>query len=394
MKGCSGFVWQGRGRRRRRGFAPRSEHELGEASLVDGNPWGWGESGACREGGPDCGGRSKGGLTLGFASALCAPPVQSARRRTGCRRLSLRGQGESAAERCERSEMGMERTGEEGRARKSNPSPEGVGAGTLKGPAARTHRQLPCDALGKVCVGLYSLKALRPAIRAFLRYAEGGTMFSPSWRSIARKYHGVEFGEYSYGPDLKPGSLPPGTVVGRFCSIAEGFVILRRNHPVDWVSEHPLFYRADLGFRSEDALAAPEDNPLLIGNDVWIGARVTILPGCRVVGDGAIIGAGAVVTRDVPAFTVVDGVPARRVRRRFPPDVEEVVAAAVVDGSDRKDYRASGSLHRAFGGRSLDSVSRGVLCRPESERGLMELARGSASELGAVGGSAWCSFHP
>jgi acetyltransferase-like isoleucine patch superfamily enzyme len=153
-------------------------------------------------------------------------------------------------------------------------------------------------------------------------------MFSATWRRIAQDYHRVEFGEFSYGPDLKPGSLPPGTRVGRFCSIAEGLVVLRRNHPVDFASQHPLFYRRDLGLTAEDVLPDPEKNPLVIGHDVWIGARVIILPGCRSIGNGAIIGAGAVVTRDVPPFTVVAGVPARLVRKRFAPEVEAVVAAS------------------------------------------------------------------
>lgn len=190
----------------------------------------------------------------------------------------------------------------------------------------------PCGAVaiavGKVCIALYRFRIFRPAVRALLRFTEGGTMLSASWRIIAREYHDVVFGEYSYGPDLKPGSLPRGTVVGKFCSIAEDLVVLRRNHPVNWVSQHPFFYRACLKWVPTDVLKPPESNPLRIGHDVWIGTRVTILPGCRVIGDGAIIGAGAVVTRDVPAFTVVTGVPARPVRKRFPPEVEEVVAAS------------------------------------------------------------------
>ncbi len=184
------------------------------------------------------------------------------------------------------------------------------------------------SALGSACVALYRLRVLRPLVRTLLRFMEGGAMQSVSWRIIARRYHDVTFGEYSYGPDLKPGSLPRGTVVGRFCSIAEGLVVLRRNHPVNWVSQHPLFYRADLKWTPIDVLKPPESNPLRIGHDVWIGARVIILPGCREIGDGAIIGAGAVVTRDVPPFTILAGAPARPVRKRFPPEVEEVVAAS------------------------------------------------------------------
>lgn len=104
--------------------------------------------------------------------------------------------------------------------------------------------------------------------------------------------------------------------------------MVRVNHPTAFVSQHPLFYWAPAGLVEKDLLGSPECNPLVIGHDVWIGARVTILPGCRRIGNGAIIGAGAVVTRDVPAFTIVGGNPARPIRKRFPPEVEEVVAAS------------------------------------------------------------------
>ncbi|MDW8380816.1 MAG: CatB-related O-acetyltransferase [Verrucomicrobiota bacterium] len=153
-------------------------------------------------------------------------------------------------------------------------------------------------------------------------------MFSPAWRMIARKYHGVEFGEYSYSPGLKPGDLPPGTVVGRFCSIASGFVVLRRNHPIEWASQHPFFYRQTLGACESDRLEPVECNPLEIGHDVWIGANVIILPKCKRIGNGAVIGAGSVVTKDVPDFAIVAGNPARVIRWRFPSEVQEVIAAS------------------------------------------------------------------
>jgi acetyltransferase-like isoleucine patch superfamily enzyme len=78
----------------------------------------------------------------------------------------------------------------------------------------------------------------------------------------------------------------------------------------------------------EGILPHPEKNPILIGHDVWIGIRVIILPGCKFISNTAIIGAGAVVTCDVPPFTVVPGFPARPVRKRFGPEVETVVAAS------------------------------------------------------------------
>jgi acetyltransferase-like isoleucine patch superfamily enzyme len=67
---------------------------------------------------------------------------------------------------------------------------------------------------------------------------------------------------------------------------------------------------------------------LRIGHDVWIGDRVTILSGCKSIGDGAVVAAGAVVTRDVAAFSVVGGVPARVIRMRFPEErISEIVAS-------------------------------------------------------------------
>src|SRR5690606_9224 len=84
-----------------------------------------------------------------------------------------------------------------------------------------------------------------------------------------------------------------------------------------------FFYNRYLEFVDEDTIELETDNPLTIGNDVWIGSRTTILPGCRRIGDGAIIGAGSVVTRDVADFSIVAGNPAREIRKRFPPEIAE-----------------------------------------------------------------------
>jgi len=127
----------------------------------------------------------------------------------------------------------------------------------------------------------------------------------------------VLVGAYSYGPCLTPGALPPGTTVGAYCSIADGLKIHRRNHPEGTLSQHPLFYNRALGLVSSDTITRVEDNPLRIGNDVWIGDRVIVLPRCRTIGDGAIVGAGSILTRDVEPFSIVVGAPARKVRMRY-----------------------------------------------------------------------------
>lgn len=93
--------------------------------------------------------------------------------------------------------------------------------------------------------------------------------------------------------------------------------VRRRDHPVGRPFLHPFFYNSALGLLDRDTIPAEADNPLTIGHDVWIGDRVTILGGCRVIGNGAVLAAGAVVTRDVAPYTIVAGVPARPLRTRF-----------------------------------------------------------------------------
>ncbi len=181
---------------------------------------------------------------------------------------------------------------------------------------------------GGLCLALYRWRPLRPILRAFVQRLEGGNRLSPTWRAIAERYYGVRIGAYTYGPGLRPGDLPRGTTVGRYCSLARGLVILRRNHPTDFVSQHPFFFNADAGLLERDVVERPEANPLTIGHDVWIGARVIILPSCRCIGNGSVIGAGSVVTRDVEPFRIVAGNPARVIRPRFTPEIEALVRAS------------------------------------------------------------------
>jgi acetyltransferase-like isoleucine patch superfamily enzyme len=181
---------------------------------------------------------------------------------------------------------------------------------------------------GGLCLGLYRCRFLRPILRSLVEYLDGGNRLSPTWRAIAQEYYGVRIGAYTYGPRLRPGDFPPGTTVGRYCSIAHGLIVLRRNHPTNFASQHPFFFNAEVGLLREDAVKRPEANPLTIGHDVWIGARVIILPGCRQIGDGAVVGAGAVVTRDVEPYRIVAGNPARVIRPRFDPEIEALVRAS------------------------------------------------------------------
>lgn len=109
-------------------------------------------------------------------------------------------------------------------------------------------------------------------------------------------------------------------VVGKFCSIACGakFLFTSANHTMRSLSTYtfPIFFEEwGLGVKNiTDAWDNKGD--ITIGNDVWIGYEAVILSGVTV-GDGAVIGARAVVTKDVPPYTIVGGVPAKPIRRRF-----------------------------------------------------------------------------
>jgi len=108
--------------------------------------------------------------------------------------------------------------------------------------------------------------------------------------------------------------------IGKFCSIGTGasFVMAgNQGHRADWISTFSFYWAGQDEFPGAIDGYLPAGDTV-IGNDVWIGAEAMILPGVKI-GDGAVIAARAVVSSDVPPYTVVGGVPARRLRDRFDP---------------------------------------------------------------------------
>lgn len=114
-------------------------------------------------------------------------------------------------------------------------------------------------------------------------------------------------------------------IIGKFCSIACGtkFLFNCANHSLKSLSTYtfPLFYE-EWGLEKSDVATAWDDKgDIIIGNDVWIGYEAVIMAGVHI-GDGAIIAARAVVTKDVPPYTIVGGTPTKEIRKRF--DTETV----------------------------------------------------------------------
>ncbi len=115
------------------------------------------------------------------------------------------------------------------------------------------------------------------------------------------------------------------TTIGKFCSIAAQVRLNPGNHPTWRASQHHFSYRAaayDLGEDDAEFFQWRRAHAVSIGNDVWICHGALVMPGVRV-GTGAIIASAAVVTKDVDPYTVVAGVPAKPIKRRFPKDLAD-----------------------------------------------------------------------
>lgn len=155
--------------------------------------------------------------------------------------------------------------------------------------------------------------------RKYINRFEGGEYYSTTLRRIFAEVYDIEVGIGTYG-SIFSRSFRPHVKVGSYCSFAQGIQRLYANHPLDQVSTHPLFHLSEFGCVSSNS------NPtysLTIGNDVWVGVNAIITSSCRVIGDGAVIGAGSVVTHDVEPYSIVVGNPARVLRYRFEPEVRK-----------------------------------------------------------------------
>lgn len=130
--------------------------------------------------------------------------------------------------------------------------------------------------------------------------------------------------ELGYGSYIGDRANISGCRIGRFCCIGPDLKRISGTHPLDYVSMHPAFYRKNhpcgLSFVTSDKFSdyrfAENGFNVVIGNDVWIGTAAQIIDEIKI-GNGAVVLAGAVVTKDVPDYAIVGGVPAKFIRYRF-----------------------------------------------------------------------------
>lgn len=130
----------------------------------------------------------------------------------------------------------------------------------------------------------------------------------------------VKMGKYSY---IGNKCFVVKTSIGNFCSIADKCCIGGANHPIDRVSSSPVFHEGKnilkTNFSNFKKITTPQT---IIGNDVWIGMGCYIKAGVKI-GDGAVLGMGSVLTKDIPPYEIWAGNPAKKIRDRFEKDIVE-----------------------------------------------------------------------
>lgn len=173
----------------------------------------------------------------------------------------------------------------------------------------------------KLLENAYSIPSsrFRRVILKIIRKIEGGYFYETTSRNIYKKYHNIEIG-YGTAGNIDLGRIAKGTVFGNYCGVSENTLIFNANHPPKYFTTHALLFNPRFGCTNEDVLPRTK---LIIGHDVWTGYGSIILPSVNSIGNGAIIAAGAVVTKNVDRYAIVGGNPAKLISYRFDHDVIE-----------------------------------------------------------------------
>ncbi len=184
-------------------------------------------------------------------------------------------------------------------------------------------------------------KKLKNAIRTKLDFFRAKLQGFPSSCRIEKKclVRNVKMDEYchigenskvystciGYGSGISRDSIMDSVLIGKYTTLGPDIKVITGQHPTSKIaSTHPAFYsvRGQMGFTYVDKTVfnetrfAKDQYKVVIGNDVWIGSYTRIMEGVTI-GDGAVVAAGAIVTRDVPPYAIVGGIPAKIIKYRF-----------------------------------------------------------------------------
>lgn len=164
---------------------------------------------------------------------------------------------------------------------------------------------------------------LRAIVTKWICRREGGVFFSSSLRRFYKRYKDLEvgIGSYSWNNDNFDGPA----IIGAYCGFGPGVRRFAVNHILTGVTTHPIWFNPMFGWVEKDPR---ERTVLTIGNDVWIGANTIILPSCKNIGNGAVIAAGSIVTKDIPQYEIWGGDPAKFIKKRFSDDIIEKIEAS------------------------------------------------------------------
>src|SRR5690606_5599296 len=161
-------------------------------------------------------------------------------------------------------------------------------------------------------------------------------------------YHGHGFDECARF--LMPDEGADRLVIGSFCSIGSGAAFImagNQGHRNDWISTFPFYWMPEVPAFAGAANGYRPAGDTVIGNDVWIGSEAIVMPGIQI-GDGAVIGTRALVTRDVEPYAIVGGNPAKVIRKRF--DDRQIDLLLEMTWWNWSDEQLSGAMQLLTGG--------------------------------------------
>ena len=174
--------------------------------------------------------------------------------------------------------------------------------------------------LKQYLVNFFNMKKLKKSVSLFAFWDKDTELSNCVYLGFSARLHNCKVGKYTR---IKPGCVLKNVIIGNYCSFANDVMIGLGQHPTKFLSTNSIFYKRGITGKFARHIDFEEEKTTYVGNDVWIGNGAVIMDGVHI-GDGAIVGSRAVVTKDVPPYAIVGGIPAKIIKYRFS---EEIIHA-------------------------------------------------------------------